>query len=140
MQSAFATVIWVVCGCGIVIGVVALIRSGRAWEDYGKNALVMDREQGPAPLHGSPGASDERDEEIRQMLEARNMRRARRGEAPVDVEAELGRLVAPRVDDALRAEIRELVVARNYRRARQGKPPLDVDAEVERAIAELPPS
>ncbi len=140
MQSAFATVVWVVCGCGLVIGIVALIHSGRAWDDYGKNALVMDREPSSSPRPGSPGASAERDEEIRQLLEARNLRRARRGEAPVDVEVELERLVAPRVDDAMRAEIRELMVARNYRRARQGKPPLDVESEVERAIAELPPS
>jgi hypothetical protein len=71
------------------------------------------------------------------MLEARNARRARRGEAPLDVDAELARLTAPHVDPELRQEIRDLVKARNYRRTRAGKPPLDVEAEVEREIARL---
>ena len=140
VQSAFATVLWVVCALGIVIGVFALIRSGRAWDEYGKDGLVMDHELDPGPSAGTTGSTAERDDEIRQLLEARNLRRARRGEAPVDVEQELRRLVAPRVDDALRAEIRELVVARNYRRTRLGKPPLDVEAEIERQISQLPPA
>ena len=79
----------------------------------------------------------ERDTEIRQLLEARNARRLRRGEQPLDVEQELARLTAPRIDGALRAEIRDLVIARNHRRARKGQPPLDVDAEIEREIAGL---
>ena len=49
-----------------------------------------------------PAAALERDTEIRQLLEARNARRVRRGEAPVDVEQELRRLTAPLVDAALR--------------------------------------
>ena len=71
------------------------------------------------------------------MLEARNARRARRGEPPIDVEQELAKLTAPRFDAELEAEIRQLVIARNYRRTRPGKPPLDVDAEVEREIRQL---
>ncbi len=71
------------------------------------------------------------------MLEARNARRARRGEAPVDIEQELRRLTVPQIDSELRAEIRDLVLARNHRRARAGKPPLDVEAEIEREIAGL---
>jgi hypothetical protein len=79
----------------------------------------------------------ERDDEIRQMLEARNARRRRRGEPELEVEAELARLTTPAIDDELRAEIRDLVHARNHRRARQGKPPLDVETEIERQIAAL---
>jgi hypothetical protein len=73
------------------------------------------------------------------MLEARNARRRRRGEAEVDVERELARLTAapPTIDAGLHQEIRDLVIARNHRRARQGKPPLDVEAEIEREIAGL---
>ena len=72
------------------------------------------------------------------MLTARNARREARGEAPLDVEAELARLTAaPAIDAALEAEIRSLVVARNERRGRQGKPPLDVEDEVRRQVAEL---
>jgi hypothetical protein len=123
----------------MLLAVVALLRSGKTWEDYGKNRLLSDSELGGRPTPGSAAALSERDSEIRQMLEARNARRVRRGEAPVDIELELNRLTspAPAIDDELRGEIRDLVVARNHRRARAGKPPLDIDAEVEREIAGL---
>jgi hypothetical protein len=137
MQSAFGTVLWIVCCVGIVIAAISLAWTGRTWEEYGKNRLVTDGELGGAPTPGSAAARLERDLEIRQLLEARNARRARRGEPPIDVELELNRLTAPAIDPALRAEIRDLVVARNHRRARAGKPPLDVEAEVEREIAGL---
>lgn len=145
MHSAFAVVIWIVCGLGLLIGLLTLIGSGKAWEDFGKRGLLMDRDRASGNGWGGPAARGaataaakaERDAEIRQMLEARNLRRVRRGEPPVDIEAELRRLTAPAVDDELRAEIRDLVVARNHRRARRGRAPLDVEAEVEREIAKL---
>jgi hypothetical protein len=139
MHAAFGYVIWIVCGIGIVVAVVALASSGKVWEELGRRGMIMDREPGRSGGMGglSAAALAERDTEIRQMLQARNERRARRGEAPLDVEAELQRLTAPVVDDELRTEIRQLVVARNHRRERRGEPPLDVEAEVERQIAEL---
>jgi hypothetical protein len=137
MQSAFGTVLWIVCALGLLLAFFALARSGKTWEDYGKNRLLTDSELGGPPPAGSAGALRERDIEIRQLLEARNARRARRGEPPIDIELELSRLTAPAIDDGLRAEIRDLVVARNHRRARAGKPPLDVEAEIEREIAGL---
>ena len=81
----------------------------------------------------------ERDTEIRQMLEARNERRARRGEPPDRRRAGADEAdhAGAAVDPALREEIRQLVVARNHRRVRAGKPPLDVEAEIEREIAGL---
>jgi hypothetical protein len=131
MHSAFNIVIWVVCILAVLIAFGALIASRKTWEDYGKGSFVMD--------HETPRESGvaERDDEIRQLLQARNERRARRGEAPVDVDSELARLTAPAVDPALREEIRQLVVARNHRRVRAGKPPLDVEAEIEREIESL---
>ena len=141
MQSAFTYVIWVVCGIGIVVALVALASSGKVWEEIGKRGLVMDREpSSPGESGLSPAAAAERDIEIRQMLQARNERRIRRGEAPLDLETELRRLTAPAapaIDDELRDEIRQLVVARNHRRSRRGEAPLDVEAEVERQVAEL---
>ncbi len=134
MHSTFNIVIWVVCILAIVIAFVALIASRKTWEDFGKGRFVMDRDDAPASRAGSIA---ERDTEIRQMLEARNARRARRGEAPVDVEREMARLTAPAIDPELRDEIRQLVVARNHRRVRAGKPPLDVEAEIEREITSL---
>jgi hypothetical protein len=131
VHSAFNIVIWVVCILAVVIALGALVASRKTWEDFGKGSLSMDRD-------GSrPTGMAERDEEIRQLLEARNARRERRGEAPVDVDQELARLTAPAIDPELREEIRQLVVARNHRRVRAGKPPLDVEAEIEREIAGL---
>jgi len=92
-----------------------------------------DAEAGPAA----------REDEIRQLLEAKAYRQRTRGAKPVDVNAELNRLLteAPAVpagtDRQLAAEVRQLVVARNERRARQGKEPLDVEQEVERQLREL---
>ncbi|HET8977028.1 MAG TPA: hypothetical protein VFN87_02660 [Solirubrobacteraceae bacterium] len=142
MQSAFGTVVLVVCAVGVAGAVAALLLNRRTWDEYGRNQLVRDSDSGARPVRppaagAGAGADAERDEEIRQMLEARNARRQRRGEPELDLDAELGRLTAPLVDDELRAEIRDLVVARNHRRVRQGKPPLDVSAEVEREIARL---
>jgi hypothetical protein len=139
VQSAFGTVVLVVCGVGVAGAIAALLVNRRTWDQYGRDHLLRDDEL-PARVSapgGSAMATVERDEEIRQMLEARNARRRRRGEPEVDIERELGRLTAPSVDDELRAEIRDLVMARNHRRARQGKPALDVEAEIERQIAEL---
>jgi hypothetical protein len=137
MHEAFGTVLWVVCIAGAIAAVIGLISTRRTWDDFGKNRLLLDSDVGRGTKHASPAALRERDEEIRQMLEARNARRARRGEPPVDIEEELAKLTAPRLDPQLEAEIRQLVVARNYRRTRAGKPALDVDAEVERQIREL---
>ncbi len=136
MHSAFNIVIWVVCVLAVLIAIGALIASRKTWEDFGKGKLVMDGDSARDSRHGSGMAVAERDTEIRQMLEARNERRARRGEPPIDIEQELARLTttAPAIDPALREEIRQLVVARNHRRVRAGKPPLDVEAEIEREI------
>jgi hypothetical protein len=137
VHAAFGTVLWIVCIVGIVAAVASLIFSGKTWEEHGRSRLSLDHDSRPARARASAGASVERDTEIRQLLEARNARRRRRGEPPVDVEAELRRLTAPIVDDALRGEIRDLVIARNFRRVRAGKPPLDVDAEVDRELQSL---
>lgn len=131
IHSTFNIVIWVVCVLALVIAFVALIATRKTWEDYGKGQFVMDRDQARA------SGAVERDTEIRQLLEARNARRERRGETPIDVEQELARLTAPAVDPELREEIRQLVVARNARRVRSGKPPLDVESEIEREISAL---
>jgi hypothetical protein len=136
MHSAFNIVIWVVCVLAVLIAIGALIAGRKTWDDFGKGKLVMDGDSARDSQHDSGMAVAERDTEIRQMLEARNERRARRGEPPIDIEQEFARLTttAPAIDPALREEIRQLVVARNHRRVRAGKPPLDVEAEIEREI------
>jgi hypothetical protein len=105
---------------------------------------------------GGRVAGAAREPEIRQLVQARHDRQAGRGEEPVDIEAEVERLVAldpiddplsgpglsvaaekGRQDAALRVEVRQLVIARNERRAARGEPPLDVELEVERQMADL---
>ena len=137
MEDAFGTVVWVVAVVGAIVAVYTLIGTGRSYSEIGGGGLAHDedRRDGAAPM----SADAERDMEIRQMLEARNARRARRGEAPQDVEAELAALTRPAtvVDDELREEIRQHVLARNARRVRAGREPLDVEEEIERRIREL---
>ncbi len=94
MHAAFGTVLWVVCGVAAVIAVLALVMSGRTWSELGRGGLVMDRDE-TRPRSGASAVVRERDEDIRAMLEARNARRLRRGEAPIDIERELARLTAP---------------------------------------------
>jgi hypothetical protein len=145
VQDSFWTVLLVVVIGAAVVAVFTFVGTGKLYEQIGRGGLSLredDDGRGGTIGGGPPSAAvaaGERDDEIRQLLNARNERRVRRGEAPVDVEAELKRLTAPAVDidPALRDEIRQLVVARNERRARAGKEPLDVDAEVERQVREL---
>jgi hypothetical protein len=142
VQGAFATVVWVVSAVGVIGAVLGLLLNRRTWDQYGKDHLLLDSEQTRPRAASSSADLAERDEEVRQMLEASNARRRRRGEPEIDVEEELRRRLGsdsspPAVDAELREEIRELVVARNHRRARRGESTLDVDAEVARQIAEL---
>lgn len=139
MQEAFGIVIWVVVAVGGLLAAVAFFTSAKLYDQIGRGGLSL-RDGTDLPdrvVPTGPAADAERDEEIRQMLEARNRRRIRRGEAPIDIEAEFAELTRATVDAGLAQEIRDLVEARNRRRIRQGKEPLDVEAEVERQLREL---
>jgi hypothetical protein len=132
VEDAFVYVVVVVTLLAAVIGIATLGGRSRAYDEIGRGGMSLDE-----PPKGQRGGTAVRDDEIRQLLEARNARRARKGQAPLDVEAELSRLTAPAADPALEAEVRELVVARNARRARKGQAPLDVEAEVRRQLDAL---
>ena len=124
------------------------LRSGDAWRQLGRGPFAIEPEA-PGPRRGgSPAPVDPAIQaaEVRQMLEAKAARQRRRGERPMDVEAEAARLLEttaerPAADERmraeLRAEVRQLVLARNERRRRQGLGPLDVEAETERQLADL---
>ena len=105
MQAAFGTVLWVVCGVGAVVALVFLIQSGKTWDEYRDRGMVLDRDARPGRAPGPEASAAERDAEIREMLNARNHRRIRRGEAPIDVEVELARLtgrdVSPQAELAM---------------------------------------
>jgi hypothetical protein len=140
VQEAFGIVIVAVVVVATIVALITFMGTGKLYEQIGRGGLSLNEDlEGArrAPASGGAVAARERDEEIRQFLVAKNERRARAGQEPLDIEAELARLNAPAVDEGLRAEIRQLVIARNERRARAGQEPLDVDAEVERQVREL---
>lgn len=129
------------------IAAIAFAGIGSALKTLGKGPFAMEHDM-PPPRSLGPAAEQidkrTREAEIRQMLTAKSYRRQMRGEEPLDVEAELRRLLAPAatgpslgLDKELREEVRQMVVARNQRRMRQGKPPLDVAAEIDRQLADL---
>jgi hypothetical protein len=128
----FGTILIGVSVLAVLAAAVSYWGSGRIYSGLGRSDLEMRRE--------TPASAAEANEEIRQMLEAKSRRREARGEAPVDIEAELTLLTtgtpAPG-DPALREEVRQLVIARNERRVRQGKEPLDVEAEIDRQLRDL---
>ena len=148
MQEAFGIVIFVVVGVSVVIAVISLFGRSRLYDDIGRGGLSIgeDRESrvggaasdAPAP----PVSAAERDEDIRQMLEARNARRAAQGRPTVDVERELAELTgaggAAASDPEILEEVRQLVEARNARRVARGQEPLDVEAEIARQLRDLP--
>src|SRR5207244_3520184 len=119
----------------VVLPVAAVLFAGAfgLLEQLGQGELAIDeRPSTPAPPPGSVAARIEREEEIRQLVQARHDRRIARGEEGLDVESEVRRLLEDDPDSvpedqrqqaALREEIRQLVIARNDRRARKGEPP-----------------
>jgi hypothetical protein len=123
------------------IAAVAFARSGPLWRRVGKGAFAI--EEDPMKLASARANRALQETEARQMLEARSYRRVRNGQEPIDVEAEMKKLLdpaaaeGPTVDAELRAEVRRLVIAGNERRMRRGEEPLDVDAETERQLADF---
>src|SRR5687767_8879483 len=145
MQEAFGIVIFVVVGVSVVIAVISLFGRSRLYDDIGRGGLSIgeDRDMRPrsAPAGvGGPTSTAERDDDIRQMLEARNARHAAQGRPTVDVEQELAQLTQPAAasDPEILEEVRALVEARNARRIARGKEPLDVEAEIARQLRDLP--
>jgi len=130
----------------IPVGAISFIGSGEAFNSIGKGQFSIEQDF-PQDSTGGPSApvsAEVREAEIRQFLEAKSYRLATRGEKPLDIEAELERILAEdrstgslMRDAQLVAEVRELVEASNARRIRMGREPLDVEAEVERQLTEL---
>jgi len=131
--EAFGIILIAVSVLAVLAAAVSYWGSGGIYSRLGSSDLEMRREE--------PAATPaETQEEIRQMLEAKSRRREARGEAPLDIEAELTLLTSGMPgpgDPALREEVRQLVIARNQRRLRQGKEPLDVEAEIDRQLRDL---
>jgi hypothetical protein len=119
--------------------------AGGALRNIGKGQFALEEDfpqSTGGPVHAV--SAEVREEEIRQMIQARSDRGVAKGRKALDVDAEVEKLLASEPagaslggDRELREEIRQLVVARNERRQRQGKKPLDVESEIERQLREL---
>ena len=143
MQEALGIVIFVVVGVSVVIAVISLFGRSRLYDDIGRGGLSIGEDRDLRPRAEPPPVSAaEREEDIRQMLEARNARRAAQGRPTVDVDEELAELTgaggAASTDPEILEEVRQLVEARNARRIARGQEPLDVEAEIERQLRDLP--
>jgi hypothetical protein len=143
----FGTVLVLIVLLALPIAAVLFVGAFGMLEQLGRGGLsIDDAPLPPPPPPLSAGGRMEREEEIRQLVQARHDRQRARGEQPLDVEQEVSRLLAidpdaapeqERQDAALREEVRQLVVARNERRAARGEEPLDVDAEIERQLRSI---
>jgi hypothetical protein len=135
-----------ILGLSIVAGLF-LVRWFDAWEQIGKGPLAIEQELPSVPRYLAPPATRldrvEQELEVRQMLQAKSERCESRGEGPLDVEAEVARLLAPpdhkppAPDEKLRDEVRQLIAVRNERRLRRGQQPLEIEAETDRQLADL---
>lgn len=129
----------------VPVAAIAFARSGKGYSEIGKGRFAVDFGEENEP---------DRQDEIRQLVEAKAYRQAQRGETPVDVERETERLLrvdtelepgaepssAPDLDPEttqIREEMRQVVIAKNESRERRGEEPLDVEAEVDRMLAEF---
>jgi hypothetical protein len=138
-------VLIVVVLVALPIGAIVFARgAGGAFKEIGKGPFAMEQDFPQSSGSAMHTVSAEvREEEIRQMIQARSDRGVSKGREALDVDAEVEKLLAessgpsPAGDRGLREEVRQLVVARNERRQRQGKEPLDVEKEIDRQLSEL---
>jgi len=126
----------------VPIAAIAFAGAGAVYKEIGKGMFAMDHDKPSAePSLQTQAGRAAQQAEIRQMLEAKAYRQRERGEEPLNVEEEMRKIKAPKVDvradPALVEEVRQLVLARNARRLRQGKEPLDVEQEIARQIRDL---
>lgn len=125
----FGIVIFSVVGVSGLVAIGIFLFAGPPHGSIGGNGFA------PPPPPGSEPA-EMREDDVRQMLEARNRRRIARGQPGGDVEAELAMLLAPQAESPapasgeVRAEAEAIVAARQSRRRRRGRPEGDFEAEV----------
>jgi hypothetical protein len=139
------TILILVVIAALPIGAIVFATgAGNALSQIGKGDLAIEQEPRSSGGSAAPVSAAVREEEIRQMIQARSDRGVDKGRDPLDVDAEVEKLLDEDAgglgtggDRELRDEVRQLVIASNERRARQGKKELDVEAEVERQLREL---
>src|SRR4051812_12523342 len=115
-------VLIVVVLIALPVGAIVFARgAGGALREIGKGPLAIEQDfpqSSGAPVHAV--SAEVREEEIRQMIQARSDRGVDKGREPLDVDAEVKKLLASEHegpglagDKGLREEVRQLVVARN---------------------------
>jgi hypothetical protein len=148
--SGKCAVVLLFTGVAAPIAGILFRHVSRGWDSVGKGPFAIEQQLPLVPRYvGRPAPPVDpaiQAAEVRQMLEAKASRLQRRGEVPIDVEAETTRLLksaeeapgaAAGQDAELRAEVRQLVVTRNERRMRKGLDPLEVEAETERQLEDF---
>lgn len=92
------------------IAAISFARSGQAWRSIGRGPYAIDPDLPPSGIprahqafdpfageldaHGGDESRATKEAEVRQMIEAKSYRHARRGEAPLDIDAEVERRMA----------------------------------------------
>jgi hypothetical protein len=144
METAFEAVVFGTVAVSLLVSLYFLFSrdsTGDVHDQIGAGGFASESGLGVAPAPAPVESRGERELEVRQMLTARSERLVRAGEPPLDIDAEVARLLGPSQSDGLAPgvteEVRQLVVARNERRVRQGLEPLEVEAEVVRTLEEL---
>lgn len=83
--AGLSVVLILLCVVVIPIAATAFARSGRRYDEIGKGRFAVDFDR---------GEDSARHEEIHQLVQARAYRQEQRGEQPLDVPAEVDRLLA----------------------------------------------
>jgi hypothetical protein len=133
-------VLIVVCLVALPVAAIAFAGAGAVLRQIGKGQFSIEQDF-PQKEGGAGESKAVREAEIRQLLEGKAYRQQSRGETPLDVDAEVAKLLGAgpgpaALDPKLRQEVREHVIASNERRERKGQAPLDVEEEVERRLGE----
>ena len=150
-ENGLSFVVFGTVAFSVVMSLLFLVTRGQdsMYDHIGQGGLSREGDSAgapPPPAPDSPAARAEQEDEVRQMLTARSDRIVRRGGEPLDIDAEVAKLLTPAAaagpaesDPGLVEEVRQMVIARNERRARQGHEPLDIEFEVQRTLQELGP-
>ena len=104
MDEAFGTVLIVVCVIAVIVAALSFRGSGNIYKGLGPQRPRSRWTRTTSPAAGADLAaaqSPEAREEIRQMLEAKSARREARGQAPLDIDAEVEKLTAPQAAPAM---------------------------------------
>lgn len=78
VQEAFGIVLFAVVAIAAVVALIAAAGSGALYRQIGRGGLSLNEGEDRRPSAGGGRAPAERDAEVRQMLTARNARRALR--------------------------------------------------------------